>query len=64
MAWAVEYQLDITGFNPGTFRLHGRIYPEIDRVDWVEPMEARSRLAPAQSVFVDRLADHLGLNLK
>jgi predicted NUDIX family NTP pyrophosphohydrolase len=29
--------------------------PEIDRVAWVRPGEARRRLNPAQAIFVDRL---------
>ncbi len=29
--------------------------PEIDRVAWVRPGEARRRLNPAQATFVDRL---------
>ncbi len=29
--------------------------PEIDRVAWVSPQEARDRLNPAQAAFVDRL---------
>jgi predicted NUDIX family NTP pyrophosphohydrolase len=49
-------------FDPGTFTLYGREYPEIDRVEWMQPDEARSRLNPAQGVFVDRLEQHLGLN--
>ena len=34
--------------------------PEVDRVEWFEPTEARRRLNPAQAVFVDRLLDRLG----
>jgi len=33
--------------------------PEVDRVEWFEPDEARRRLNPAQSVFVDRLLERL-----
>ena len=33
--------------------------PEIDRVLWAGPAEARRRLNPAQSAFVDRLLTHL-----
>lgn len=59
VAWALEYQFETSGFNPGTFRLHGRTYPEIDRVEWVPPAEAVRRLTHAQSVFVDRLVEQL-----
>jgi predicted NUDIX family NTP pyrophosphohydrolase len=34
--------------------------PEVDRVEWFEPDDARRRLNPAQSVFVDRLLERLG----
>jgi predicted NUDIX family NTP pyrophosphohydrolase len=34
--------------------------PEIDRVLWVVPAEARQRLNPAQAAFVDRLLAELG----
>lgn len=33
--------------------------PEIDRVIWATPQEARRRLNPAQSAFVDRLLEAL-----
>ena len=33
--------------------------PEIDRVAWVGPAEARRRLNPAQAAFVDRLLQAL-----
>ncbi len=33
--------------------------PEIDRVAWVRPSEARRRLNPAQASFVDRLLQAL-----
>jgi predicted NUDIX family NTP pyrophosphohydrolase len=33
--------------------------PEVDRVGWFEPGEARRRLNPAQAVFVDRLLERL-----
>lgn len=33
--------------------------PEIDRVAWVRPSEARRRLNPAQATFVDRLLQAL-----
>ena len=37
-----------------------RMFPEIDRVEWVSPDQARLKLNPAQGVFVDRLEAHLG----
>lgn len=62
VAWAVETDFDLDTFDPGTFTLYGREYPEIDRVLWVTPDQAREKLNPAQNVFVDRLEAHLGLN--
>jgi predicted NUDIX family NTP pyrophosphohydrolase len=64
VAWAVEQDYDLTSFKPGIFRLHGREYPEIDKVEWLEPVQARLLLNPAQTVFIDRLEAHLGLNGK
>ena len=34
--------------------------PEIDRVEWFGPDEARRRLNPAQAPFVDRLVEAIG----
>lgn len=62
VAWAIETDFDIDTFDPGTFTLYGREYPEIDRVVWMSPEGARDKLNPAQTVFVDRLEIHLGLN--
>ena len=59
VAWAVESQFDLTTFDPGTFSMYGREYPEIDRVGWMTPEEARHKLNPAQTVFIDRLERHL-----
>jgi predicted NUDIX family NTP pyrophosphohydrolase len=33
--------------------------PELDRVAWLRPIEARRRLNPAQAGFVDRLLNVL-----
>lgn len=62
VAWAVRAEFDLDEFEPGTFRLHGREYPEIDRVVWVSPDEARVKLNPALGAFVDRLEEHVRLN--
>jgi predicted NUDIX family NTP pyrophosphohydrolase len=61
-AFAVEQDFDPRTLESGTFQLHGRLYPELDRVEWFDPDEARRRLNPAQAIFVDRLEDQLGLN--
>ena len=62
VAWAIEQDFDLDGFRPGKFMMHGREYPEIDRVEWMSLEEARPKLNPALVVFLDRLAQHLGLN--
>jgi len=62
VAWAVHSNFDLRTFDPGTFTLYGREYPEIDRVVWMTPDEARAKLNPAQNVFIDRLESHLVLN--
>lgn len=62
VAWAVKQDFSLSDFEPGTFLLHGREYPEIDRVEWMSPSRARAKLNPALVVFVDRLEMHLGLN--
>ena len=65
-AWAIEGDLD-----PGRLQSmiaeiewpprsgHRLQVPEIDRVAWVGPGEARRRLNPAQAAFVDRLLQAL-----
>jgi predicted NUDIX family NTP pyrophosphohydrolase len=34
-------------------------FPEIDRVAWFDPEEARRRIKDAQAAFIDRLAASL-----
>ncbi|MGW1836609.1 NUDIX domain-containing protein [Streptomyces sp. NPDC002067] len=64
--WAVEADLDPDAIVPGTFEMFWpprsgtvRAFPEIDRVAWCTPDEARARLVTAQRAFLDRLAAHL-----
>lgn len=61
-AWAIEGDLDPSKLHslevevewpPRTGRMV--VVPEIDRLLWARPMEARRRLNPAQAAFVDRL---------
>ena len=61
IAFAVEHDFDPDKLEPGTFTMWGREFPELDRVEWFDPEEARLRLNPAQAVFIDRLMEHLGL---
>lgn len=61
-AWAVEAEVDPDAVMSNTFTMEwpprsGRQaeFPEIDRVAWVTPDEAKKRLNPAQAELVDRL---------
>ena len=60
--WAVEADVDLAGFDPGTFELEwprgsGTIqaFPEIDRAEWFGLATARAKLVSGQVPFLDRL---------
>ena len=62
LAWAVEGDLDPDTAVSNTFELEwppgsGRIqaFPEIDRVEWFDLPQARTRIKAAQAPFLDRL---------
>ena len=64
VAWAVEGDLDPSTAVSNVFEMEwpprsGRRqeFPEIDRVEWFDPGEARRRLKAAQVPFLDRLAE-------
>ena len=66
-AWAVEGDLDPAEAVSNEFEMEwpprsGRrqTFPEIDRVGWFGPAEARHRLKPTQTPFIDRLAEIIG----
>lgn len=61
-AWAVEGDLDPAAARSNAFEIEwpprsGRreTFPEIDRVAWFEPDEARRRIKPTQVPLIDRL---------
>ncbi len=65
-AFAVEGDLDPAALRSMQVEVEwpprsGRVIgvPEIDRILWVRPVEARRRLNPAQATFVDRLLEAL-----
>jgi predicted NUDIX family NTP pyrophosphohydrolase len=67
-AWAAEGDLDPATARSNTFPLEWPPgsgnwidVPEIDRVEWFDPDEARRRLNPAQVPFVDRLVELVGV---
>jgi predicted NUDIX family NTP pyrophosphohydrolase len=66
-AWATEGELDPELARSGTFQMtwppgSGRLqsFPEIDRVAWFDPSEARRRIKPTQIPLLDRLEEALG----
>jgi predicted NUDIX family NTP pyrophosphohydrolase len=61
-AWAAEGDLDAAGVTSNTFELEWpprsgqrQAFPEIDRAEWFGIDEAREKLNPAQTAFLDRL---------
>lgn len=67
VAWACEGDLDSATAVSNTFQLEWPLgsgnwseVPEVDRVEWFGPDEARRRLNPAQAELIDRLLDRLG----
>jgi len=63
--WAVEYQIpDDYIFAPNHFEMEwppnsGKTesFPEINRIEYFPPFEAKKKINPAQSVFINRLID-------
>ena len=65
-AWAVEAQLDVATFNPGTFTMEwprgsGKWgeFPELSEVRWFDEPTARAVVTAAQVPLLDRLIQHL-----
>ncbi len=65
-AWALEGDLEPTAAHSNTFPFEwpprsGRwiTIPEIDRVEWFAPNDARQRIKDTQIPFIDRLLDAL-----
>ncbi len=61
-AWAVEGDFDVGALKSNTFELEwppksGRkqSFPEVDRAAWFSVAEARRKILPGQSGFIDRL---------
>ena len=61
-AWAAEGDLDADAIQSNTFEMQwpprsGRMqaFPEVDRAGWFGLEEARDKLNPAQTAFLDRL---------
>jgi len=65
-AWAIEGDLDPAEARSNVFEMEWpprsgqrEQFPEIDRVAWFEPDEARHRIKPTQTPFIDRLESAL-----
>jgi len=65
-AWALESDLDTTRIRSNTFTLEwppnsGRFedYPEIDRGQWFDIAEARTKITKGQLGFISRLIERL-----
>jgi len=65
-AWALEGELDVTRIRSNTFTLEWprdsglrQSYPEVDAGRWFAVEEARARITPGQTGFLDRLLDTL-----
>ena len=66
--WAIEGDFDTSTFTCNTFTMEwppksGKIqeFPECDRAEWFDLPTAKEKLFKTQNVFIDRLAEHLGL---
>ncbi len=63
--WAVEYRIaDDFIFEPAYFEMEWppdsgktEIFPEIDRIEYFTPFEARKKINPSQAEFINRLID-------
>jgi len=61
-AWAGPGDLDVSHVNSATFAMEWppksgsmQDFPEVDRAAWFDLTEARRKILPAQSSFLDRL---------
>lgn len=66
--WAIEGEIDLSSFHSNTFTMEwppksGKLqeYPECDRAEWFDFATAKEKLFKTQNVFIDRLAEYLGL---
>lgn len=65
--FAVQGDLDVSDARSNTFQLEWpprsgqlREFPEVDRVGWFSPAQARIKLLAGQRPVLDRLLDYLG----
>jgi len=69
-AWGVEGDIDPVDVRSETFELEWpprsgklEVHPEIDRVAWFDPVEARRRIKDTQIPLIDRLEETLAKGL-
>ncbi len=69
--WAVKGDLEVENLKSNTFSMewppksgNTQEFPEVDRGGWFAPGKAAIKLNEAQIVFVERLAEHLGLTIE
>lgn len=67
--WALEGDFDVSTFHCNTFTMEwppksGNMqkFPECDRAQWFDLPTAKAKLFNSLGIFIDRLAEHLGLN--
>lgn len=65
---ALEGEIDLSKFHSNTFKMEwppksGKMqeYPECDRAEWFDLVTAKEKLFTTQNMFIDRLAEHLGM---
>ena len=70
-AWAVLGDFNVDELHSNTFSMEWppksgeqQEFPEIDTVRWLPILKAYDKLLPSQTPFLDRLADHLGVETK
>lgn len=52
-AWAVQMDCDPALVRSNTFTYQGREFPEVDRAGWFGLAEAKRKILPGQSAFLD-----------
>jgi predicted NUDIX family NTP pyrophosphohydrolase len=66
-AWAVEGDFDTASLKSNLFEMEWppksgqkKSFPEVDRAEWFVASEARGKILPGQSEFIDRLISTIG----
>ena len=67
IAWAVEADFSVTELKSNTFELEWpprsgqkKQFPEVDRAEWFNPVDARKKILAGQIGFIDRLLARIG----